>query len=351
MTRLFFPLRTSVELFKEFDSPAVVARAKQGAVLYDELIFESGLYDITVTPEGSHNWWRPIEEVGAAELEEARKPIALGGDFTLSFGKQDGPGVSAKEMHVAIAGKISARYVAEFQSGILNELAALGAEWVSTIPGDKTKPGAPGDPVWEAIGQLDFGDLGDTDLLPGTETFLRSFISSSFNRDSVIAAALGASFNITPLFAPVVECRGVAPEHAGTEALRILAPDVGALPWEAILEFRDHDANTEARARLREFERLAIEQEPEDAYEYIVGVAQEVTRAQRATIEDLAPNLPEELTKQALLGAVSLVPAVGAPVAAFADATASISASHAFNNTWISALMRLQSPDAYCSST
>ena len=317
-------------------------RAKQAAVLYDELVFESGLYDITVTPHGSNNWWRPIEEVGPEELEQARKPIALGDDFTLAVGKQDGPGIPAKQMHVAIAGKISARYVAEFQTGILGELEALGADWVSTIPGGQSKPGGPGDPIWEAIKELDFGDLGDKDLLPGTESFLRSFVSSSFNRDSVIAAALGASFNITPLFAPVARHRAFSDEHVGSEALRIVVPDLGALPWEAVLEFRNHEASREARTQLAEFERIAAEESPGDAYDFIIRVAQEVSRAQRATIEDLAPNLPEEIAKQVLLAGVSLIPTIGGPTAHVAELVSSIRESKAFKGTWISALMKLQ---------
>lgn len=341
MTRIFFPLRTSVELFQQPDSLAAAARVKQAAVLYDELIFESGLYDVTVTPQGSHNWWTPPQQITAERLEDTRRPVPLGGQFTLAIGKQDAPGVAAKEMHVAIQGEISARYVAEFHSGILAELEPLEPDWVSTVPAGATRPGNPGEPVWEAIRELDFGDLGDTDLLPGAETFLRSFISSAFNRDSVLAAALGASFNLTPLFAPMLEHRAAATERAGSESLRILVPDLAALPWEEILEFRDHQGSAEARERLREFERLAVEQEPEDAYEFIVRVAHEVTRAQRATIEDMATNLPEEIAKQALLGGVSVIPAIGPPVAHLAELASTVSEARDFNHSWIAALMKL----------
>jgi hypothetical protein len=42
LATIFFPLRTSVELFQEPASPKAVARAKQAAILYDRLVFEGG---------------------------------------------------------------------------------------------------------------------------------------------------------------------------------------------------------------------------------------------------------------------------------------------------------------------
>jgi hypothetical protein len=44
-SKIFFPLRTSVELLKDPTSPTAATRAKQAAVLCDELIFEEGLYE------------------------------------------------------------------------------------------------------------------------------------------------------------------------------------------------------------------------------------------------------------------------------------------------------------------
>ncbi len=41
MRRIFLPLRTSVELFDDPTSPQATTRAKQAAVLYDEVIFEA----------------------------------------------------------------------------------------------------------------------------------------------------------------------------------------------------------------------------------------------------------------------------------------------------------------------
>lgn len=79
------------------------------------------------------------------------------------------------------------------------------------------------------------------------------------------------------------------------------------------MEFRDHRASREARERLRDFERLAIESEPRDAYKFIRRVGREVNRGFRAAVEELAPSLPEELAKQVLLNGVATASVVGAP--------------------------------------
>jgi len=262
--------------------------------------------------------------------------------MTLAIGTEAEPGVPAEEMQVFVDGEVSNAYLAEFHTGILDELASLEPDWVQTVAiGGQKQPGFVGDPVYEAIRRLNFTDFTDKELMPDIERFLRSFIYESFNRDATVAAALDASFTSTQLFAPMIEHGGAEPDRAGSEALSLIVGDVGTLPWEAVLEFRDHKGSREARDQLREFERLAIESEPQDAYEYLRRIAFEVNGGFRAAVEELAPKLPEELAKQVFLGAVATVSVVGAPVAAVAGAVSSVSESRAFSRSWISAVMVL----------
>ncbi len=72
MARTFFPLRTSVEFFRDPTSVAAVARAKAAAILYDELVFEAGLYDIGITAQGSFANWRPPGKVTPDEIARSR---------------------------------------------------------------------------------------------------------------------------------------------------------------------------------------------------------------------------------------------------------------------------------------
>ena len=61
-----------------------------------------------------------------------------------------------------------------------------------------------------------------------------------------------AVFNVTGLFAPMIYRRGGTIDYPGGEALDIVVPHLGSLPWEAVMDFRDHQGSCEARAlRLR----------------------------------------------------------------------------------------------------
>ena len=91
-TALFFSLRTSVELFRDPDSPIAELRAKQGAILYERLIFERGLFDATLTPNGSQQMWRPGEDASDEELRAARVLHEEGAPMQMAMGKQPARG-------------------------------------------------------------------------------------------------------------------------------------------------------------------------------------------------------------------------------------------------------------------
>ncbi|MBS1675810.1 MAG: hypothetical protein JST08_00345 [Actinobacteria bacterium] len=340
--KIFFPLRSAVELFSDPRSPDVVTKAKEAAVLYDELIFEVGLLDVSITSNGSTSFWNPPESMTPDLLERTRQINAVGSPMILAFGTEREPGAPAQKMEVVFEGQVSNAYLAEFHTGIMDELAPFEPDWVRTVDiGMKMRPGWMGDPIYDAIGRMNFSDFRDPELIPEVDPFLRSFIYESFNRDAIVATALGASFTATPLFRPMIARGGIEAEAAGAEALAVVVGDMGALPWEAVFAYRDHAGSREARERLREFERLASEAEPRDAYDYIRRVGHEVNRAFAAAIEDLAPSLPEEMAKQLLLNGVALVSVIGAPVAAFAGIASDLSASRASKRSWISAVMSL----------
>jgi hypothetical protein len=342
--RVFFPLRSAVELFSDPRSPDAVTKAKEAAILFDEVIFEDGLLDVSITPNGSTSFWNPPATMTADLLERSRRVNAEGAPMTLAIGKQSGPDIPAEDLRVFLEGRVSKAYLAEFHTGILEELAPLAPDWVRTVGfGGQKQPGWMGDPVYEAIRRLNFADFTDKELMPEVEPFLRSFVYESFNRDATVAAALGSWFTSTPLFAPMIARVGAETDLAGNEALGIIVGNVGALPWEAVFEFREHHGCVEARDRLREFEHLAVESEPRDAYDFLRKVSQEVNRGFRAAVEDLAPKLPEEIGKQVLLLGVSMASVIGAPIAVLAEGASNISASRAFSRSWVSAVMTLTS--------
>jgi hypothetical protein len=344
MRRIFFPLKSGVELFEDPSSPEAVTRAKEAAVLYDEMIFEGGLYDVAITPQGSTNFWTPPSQMTPERLEHSRRGRQVGEPMTLAIGTQRAVGQPAEEMSVFLQGKISASYVSEYYTGIIQELAKFEPPWAKKVTiGGSDNARELGQAAYDAIKALNFSDFQNQDLMPDTDSFLRPFIYQSFNRDSVLAAGMEASFSVTPLFAPMVAHRGLQPELAGSEALSILIPDLTKVPWEAVVEYREHPGSSEARDRLREFERLAQEEEPDDAYEFLRRISQEVNKAYRAAMLDLAPSFPEELAKEILLTAVSIVSVIGPVVEKAASLTSAAREAGAFNRSWVAALMKLQS--------
>jgi hypothetical protein len=87
-TTIFFPLRTSVELFEDPKSPAAVVRAKEAAILYDRLIFETGVLDVSVGTGGLLPWWFPPAALTPERRANARRVIPLGEEFSMAIGEQ-----------------------------------------------------------------------------------------------------------------------------------------------------------------------------------------------------------------------------------------------------------------------
>ncbi len=337
---VFFGLRSSVELFEDDKFPEAVTRAKEAALLYDKVLFEIGLLDVTVGPHGGMSMWHPPDSLTPEFRERARRPIKLGAPMTIAIGAEDTPGVPANEMRPIIQTEISRACVAEFQTGILDELLPLGYDWVDTIFVPSTIP--LGDPIGDIIRRQNNADRGDKELLRQLGNFERDLVYKSFNRDAAVAARLDAAFTITPLFEPMIARRGVRIDRAGNEALAIAVPNLGAAPWEAIADFRDHPACRNAREMLRGFEERAIESEPEDAIAYVRGVAQHVTDAFAQAYLEERPSLAAELGKEAIKTTVSFIPGVGPLVEKVATATQLGLDEARRRRSWTSALMKLR---------
>lgn len=343
MSRVYFPLRTSVELFENRESPEAPTRVKEAALLYDELIFEVGLLDVTITPSWANVWWTPPDQMMPEMLEHTRRPVPLGEEAYIAFGNQPAEGVPAAAPDVVLADAVSAQYIAEFHSGILDELLPLGLDWVDTIAlGSSDNPAERDSTPHRTIRSLNFADLGDKDLLPEAGDFARSFVYKSFNRDSTVAASFGAAFNISPLFQPMVARRGVGPDQPGSEALEVTVPNIGALPWEAVLEFRSHPGSAEARGKLREFEEKVAREEPADAYTFLKRVSQEVNNAYEQALKEFAPRLPEKLGLEIAKTVISVSTGIGPIIEKVATVAESVAEHEDFRRSWVSALMTLK---------
>lgn len=341
MTRLFFPLRSSVELFQDPTSVAAVTRAKEGAILYDELVFEAGLYNIGITDQGSFANWRPPGAFSPEQLASSRQPPEPGSGMAVSFGVQPSKGEPAppEAMRLGFSGQLAASYVAEWHSGVIDELAAIEPSWASTVAFSESDPELEPlrAPLREAQRALDQAFPNQ----PGNRPFVHNFLVKTLARDAVVAASMEAAMNVTSLFSPVVDAIA-QPDPSGQTALGILVPNVGALRWEQIAEFREHPGAVEARGELREFEARALAAGPDDPLDFQRKVFQAVSAELLAVIQDLKPKLGASLSEEAAKFGISFVPVAGPFIGTAAGFAEALYEAAKQRHAWYAAIMRLR---------
>lgn len=242
-TRCLFPLRTSVEWFKDSLSPAIGGRVKQAVVLYDDVLFEDGAFEADLTDGGAFQVWHPADAVTEERLAELRRPPPPGIEVSVSFGKEEEYGVPAPAdaMRTIVHGKIVARYIAEFNYSVLAELAEFNTGWAQL-----TGTGGASRAHGAELGRLMLRDRFDEQLL-GDRPNERHFVIDAFYRDLALSSQLGATISMSPLFEPMLERAPVARDDRSARALEVVFPYVGELPWEAVMAFREHNAVQEAR--------------------------------------------------------------------------------------------------------
>jgi hypothetical protein len=338
MTRAFFPLRSSVELFSNPTGPRPVARAKQAAVLYDEVFFEDGLINAELTKEGSILEHVHPDGITDEVLERSRRVPDVGTGFELTVGFEEGPDQPATPApHFTIRGQYTAKYTAQWRTGVLDELAGFKPDWAryKFLPDDDLKENG----LLDVAGQI-AAELEADELAPDDPTH-RSFIVGSFSRDLAVAGSLGATVQVTSLFEPLLrsKLKTVTAHHetSGADALGIAVPGVSALPWEAIEEFREHHGSKAAREKLREIEQRIQTEELGDAAEFVQRVGAEVTSELFAVIRDLQGSLGLDLARHAASTALSVIPFASEIAAIGETALATRRRRHA----WHAALMKL----------
>jgi hypothetical protein len=86
MSKLYFPLQSSVEFFHDPLGVDAATRAKEGAVLYEQIIFEDGLLMATVGDDINFAFRRPRRELSAEDLLDPRAPGRPGEQVILAIG-------------------------------------------------------------------------------------------------------------------------------------------------------------------------------------------------------------------------------------------------------------------------
>ena len=335
----FFPLRSSVELFQDPASLEPVSKAKHAALLYDVVVFEAGLFEQSIGPGGAFSTHIGPQAATEERRKHARVVHEPGSGFQINFGLQPEAGVPAEEMHSLISTKLEASYAAEWHTGITDELRALRPDWAAPLQLTDEQLAE----LQPAIGELK-QSLAGGKLLEGLGQFHRSFVVDALSRDAVVAAAMGATVQVTSLFEPLLPRLDASADHPGLLSLEVAVPGVDQLSWEQIAEFRNHAGSAEARARLRAAEERVAAEGVGDP-DFALRVGREITSDLFAAMAEMKGSLPRKLAKEGVNAGLSLLPAVGT-LASAVSAVETVGESMMQSRTWHAALMKLHDAGA-----
>jgi hypothetical protein len=341
--QLFFPLRTSVELFPDPESVAATARAKEAVVLYDRVVFEAGLFEIAITETGSFANWRSPDDLTEEELARSRQLPEPGTAFSVMMGKEPARGVPAppEAMRPVLGGPLSRSYVAEWHSGVIDELRELNPEWAAyAVLWDQGEPMVElRQPIRETRRAI-----AEATREINMDAYIKRFAQEALARDAVVAAQMGAAFSVTSLFEPLLAGTGAELAPTGRVALDILVPDVGNLPWQAVAEYREHPGSEDARGKLHDFEERAMVAEPDDPLVFQREVFREISRDLFAVIADLEGSLTKDLADEAVKTGVSFIPVIGPFLGPGVSLAQAVAEEIQQRRTWYAAVMKLAVP-------
>ncbi len=358
-----------------------VGRAKLASIVFDEVVIESGLHVVEMSAiEGPLIHRRSAERLSLDLLEHSRT-VERGTKAGLAVRRiEDGAelyvGTNLPRLEDAfyLERDVTFRYVSEYHSGLLDDLAKIGADWVKVVELKRRADGgadvkecllqalAPAGATAEpfAVIQLDPAEverLGEellahaesTEIQAATESTAVAPHESMLAEDLREAILVGDDLEAVPAlstaFSQVASERGLSLQLPGEISLGFLVPNFSCLPWEAIAQFRDHPGAVDARGRLREFESAAAVRGDPSTIETVRTAGREVTSALLAVAKDLSPKLPEEARGPIIASTVSLIPVVGqytSLAVSMGDLISALRRHQQFEGSWVAAILELR---------
>jgi len=247
LSKFFFPLRSNVGYF---NSPhgylSLLNRIKQASLLFDSLVFESGVYTATFWKDGSQDFWFPIEQINDEQLEKMRsghKPV--GGEAFFAIQPASGQPVAL------LSGEVEQSFYCEFHS-TLRSLQVEDLAWIEVDSFDLTDQG---NRAAHHVQQIFERDLSDD--IPTHNSYLKSKIISGLSQDLVLSAAMQAAASIDTLFAPILLQKAHVPPAPGFAALQVAIPDLTHLQWADIVKIREQESLKQFREKLVSLEVIA----------------------------------------------------------------------------------------------
>lgn len=250
-SRVYFPLRSNAyTLLAGRQIAALRARIKRAALLNDEVILESGTFDVQAGPGGSFSTWRPPTGKEKWQTPSLRGRLE-GSTFTISMKPSAAP--ADAPAHPIIQSPASIVWIATLEP--LKRELPRGLKWL------RYGHGVDMPEVAREAGSIfnpDYKDEALAALLP--EGFVRTEIIKQFNLDLGMAASIEAAVTFDKRHAAVVQARvarGDADWVLGDRALALILSEEPT--WEEVNELRRSKGFQDYRAILRDAEAAAME--------------------------------------------------------------------------------------------
>ena len=201
---IFLPLRTNVRYFASRRGFAVLdARLKALALLYDDLLFENGVYDCSVGEQGTFDLVVPLVSDELLKPRPTRRGAPMGIQMQ---NEQTG------EWFPVLATRSVQSYRAQFITTIRG-LAPLKPDWAHVV---SFSPGMTGfkDPLETASKLASDWTWAERELvkqaLPDTPSFLRDKIHSTLNLDLARASAMRMDLSPDAIHEPLLLAKAAA---------------------------------------------------------------------------------------------------------------------------------------------
>jgi hypothetical protein len=334
-SRFFFPLRTNVDYFRsETHYLDLITRVKQSLLLFDELVFQAGVYWSVVGSKGVVDLIRPFNPMIDKKIKYSDENTAP--HFFLRIRPSDA------SPDTPFTSLLSSDKEVEYQSQfhyLVDEIRSYGIEDAIIGQYDIT------DPVKKLA--KEFTKI-DKDILaydPGND-FLRDKIIENLNKDLLLMSALDLPASIDGLHAPLlaektIQNTTISPVP-GFYSLDTIVPYVGNLAWEEIADLRQEPSLVEFRKRMVQVEedvRSAIGEAPEE--ELREGI---LSLHQDGLLEEISTLVPQKdkIIKNVVLEiAGNVIPPLGITKSVL-EAYDDTKNYFEYKRSWLAMLMRIQ---------
>lgn len=267
-SRIFFPLRSNVEMFQAATGyVALQERIKIASLLFDEVILEGGVYKLQMTDRGALDFRIPREGLGKGVTDqtvaETRQQFEAlqqleAPSLRVTIQPSDGSG----EPRLLFDGPTTAMYFSEFQTAV-SDLKGLDTPWLIWLDDDPVRF-----PEFsELVRQLCDDDYRASvgEVIPNRR--IRDQLLKSLNHDLVLTTMVDAFISTDPIHAHLMSAKLERLGFLASTRLAIVntyMPSVRDVPWDEINDLRSDPGMWDFRRVVGEIEGQIMEL-PQDA--------------------------------------------------------------------------------------